>query len=134
MRPEEITEQDLQHDRLSPGAEAQVRQIIREEIVKAFQVLGRAASYLDVPYETAELDSRALGNIEDAAEATVRRLTCKHERHYDWGNERRCDLCGEPEPAPADPFASLDPDCNHAFSTEDGVTRCQLCEGVKTGG
>ena len=97
-----IGEPELQHDRLSPGAEAQVRRIVREEIVRAFEVLGRAADHLDMPYETAELDSRALSNIEDAAKEAVRRLTCEHEYTSAWGP--RCARCGEPEPVSVNPF------------------------------
>jgi hypothetical protein len=28
----------------------------------------------------------------------------------------------------------LDPGCKHAFATANGVTTCQICEGVKTDG
>jgi hypothetical protein len=102
----------LNHDRLTPNQEKQVRAIVREEIVKAFQVLGREADGLDTPYETAELDSRALENIKAAAEGTVRRLTCPHEEYYTWGLYTvvsRCGRCGEPEPEPVNPFEAEEP-------------------------
>jgi hypothetical protein len=80
----------------------EIRTIVREEIVKAFQVLGRAAHGLDVPYETAELDSRALGNVREAAENVVRRMTCEHEfKDY---QPDTCWSCDEPAPEPVDPF------------------------------
>jgi len=88
-------------DALRPMTEERVRQIVREEIAAAFRVLDRAADHLD-GYDTAELDSRALSNISEAAHATVRRLTCSHEYSSAWGP--RCSRCGEPETAPADPF------------------------------
>jgi hypothetical protein len=81
--------------------EARIRRIVREEIVAALGVLARAADGLD-DYDTAELDSRALGNIEKAAENTVRRLTCEHEfKDY---QPDRCWRCDEPAPEPVNPF------------------------------
>lgn len=111
-----------------------IRAIVREEIVKALGALKREADRLDMPYETAELDSRALTNIAQAAEGAIQRLTCSHPKYYTWHDVPRCGRCGEPEEAPANPFEDkpLDPDCNHAFSAENGVSACQLCEGVKT--
>lgn len=83
-----------------------IRTIVREEIVRALGALAREADSLDAPYETAELDSRALSNIKEAAEGAVRRLTCPHERYYSWhgGRDSRCSACGEPEPEPQNPF------------------------------
>jgi hypothetical protein len=83
--------------------EARIRRIVREEIVAALQVLARATDGLD-DYDTAELDSRALGNIEKAAENTIRRLTCEHEfKDY---QPDRCWRCDEPAPEPVNPFES----------------------------
>jgi hypothetical protein len=48
--------------------ETRVREIIREEIRLAFEALSAAANDLDMPYETSELDSRALGNIAQSAD------------------------------------------------------------------
>jgi hypothetical protein len=48
--------------------ETRVRALIREEIALAFRALSVAANDLDMPYETSELDSRALTNIEQAAD------------------------------------------------------------------
>lgn len=82
--------------------EARIRRIVREEIVAAMGALAREADHLDAPYETAELDSRALENIKAAAEGAVKRLTCEHEFTSAWGP--RCARCGEPEPEPQNPF------------------------------
>lgn len=90
-----------------PGFRESVLSIVREEIVRVFQALGREASHLDAPYETAELDSRALSNIMEAAERTVRRLTCPHERYSTsvvQGAAPYCARCGEPEAMPDNPF------------------------------
>lgn len=81
-----------------------IRTIVREEIVNALGVLKREAEHLDMPYETAELDSRALSNIAEAAEGAVRRLTCSHPEYYTWHDVPRCGRCGEPQPIPANPF------------------------------
>jgi hypothetical protein len=104
--------QDLQARR-----EDAIRKIVREEIVNALGALARSADQLDMPYETAELDSRALENIKAAAEGAVRRLTCPHGTYQDWGPEsRRCSRCGEPEPAPVNPFE----DRGHIRGVSDG--------------
>lgn len=129
-----INDEDGQAARLVQ--EDRIRRIVREEIIAALQVLSRSAYDLDIPYETAELDSRALGNITSAAENAVRRLTCAHEfRDY---RPEECWSCGEPAPEPVNPFEvkPLDPDCEHAFVTEGTTTTttCQICEGVKTDG
>lgn len=89
-----------------PLNEADVRRIVREEIVAAFGVLAREAKSLDMPYETAELDSRALENIRAAAEGAVQRMTCPHEEYMSWGSgqDPRCSRCGEPRPEPVNPF------------------------------
>lgn len=120
--------EDLEKGRRA-AMEKLVRRIVQEEIAKAFGALGREAASLDMPYETAELDSRALENIKQAAEGTVQRLTCPHEKYSSWGGLRvqsrsRCDRCGEPEPEPEDPFK--DPACNHAYALEDSPS-CLLC-------
>lgn len=87
-----------------------VRAVVREEIARAFGALQRAASDLDAPYDTAELDSRALGNIAQAAENAVRRLTCPHEKYFTWHGRPRCSRCGEPEPELEDPFKEQTPE------------------------
>jgi hypothetical protein len=81
-----------------------IRRIVREELVAALGALAREADHLDAPYETAELDSRALGNIKAAAEGAVKRLTCSHPDYYTWYEVSKCARCGEPEPAPVNPF------------------------------
>lgn len=48
--------------------ETRLRAIVREEIGRAFKALNAAANDLDMPYETSELDSRALRNIAEAAD------------------------------------------------------------------
>lgn len=87
-----------------PLNEADVRRIVREEIVAAFGMLAREANSLDMPYETAELDSRALENIRAAAEGAAQRMTCAHEKYFSWGHDLRCSSCGEPRPEPVNPF------------------------------
>ena len=52
--------------------ETRMRKVAREEIALAFRALSVAASDLDMPYETSELDSRALTNIEQAADRALR--------------------------------------------------------------
>lgn len=81
-----------------------IRRIVREEIVNALGALAREAVELDMPYETAELDSRALENIKQAAEGAVKRLTCDHPEYYTWHDVPKCGRCGEPEPEPVNPF------------------------------
>lgn len=80
------------------------RAIVREEIIRALGALKREAEHLDMPYETAELDSRAFANLAQAAEGAVQRLTCSHPSYYTWHGESRCGRCGEPETMPANPF------------------------------
>lgn len=89
-----------------PLNEADVRRIVREEISRAFGMLAREAFSLDMPYETAELDSRALENIRAAAEGVMGRMTCPHDTFVSWhnGQDPRCTRCGEPEPEPVNPF------------------------------
>lgn len=89
-----------------PGFGDAVRSIVREEIVRALGALAREADHLDRPYGTAELDSRALGNIKAAAEGAVQRLLCPHEKHISWGGgqDPRCARCDEPEKMPENPF------------------------------
>lgn len=87
-----------------PLNETGVRRIVREEIVAAFGMLAREAKSLDMPYETAELDSRALENIRAAAEGAAQRMMCPHEEYMSWGQDLRCSRCGEPRPEPVNPF------------------------------
>jgi hypothetical protein len=110
---------------MTPEDEHVVRTIVREEIVRAFQALKREADSLDMPYETAELDSRALGNIVQSAEGAVKRLTCTHEEYWDWGGRSNCARCGEPEPEPVNPFEP----CDHAWEQDEHYkpTECMLC-------
>lgn len=115
-----------------------VRQIVQEEIAKAFGALGREAGSLD-SYDTGELESAALSAIGKAADGTVARLTCPHETYESRGGlyqpaPSTCRRCGEPEPALENPFEDKapDPGCNHAWlALEDGSRVCQLCEGVR---
>lgn len=86
-----------------------IRRIVREEIANALGALAREARDQDMPYETGELESAALSAIRKAAEGTVQRLTCPHEKYSSWGglwvqSTPRCDRCGEPEPEPVNPF------------------------------
>lgn len=81
-----------------------IRAIVREEIINALGALKREAEHRNMPYETAELDSRALSNIAEAAEGAVRRLTCPHPEYYTWDDVPRCGRCGEPQSMPANPF------------------------------
>lgn len=123
---------DLREQRLAPLRD-EIRAIVREEIVNALGALGREADSLD-SYDTGELESAALNAIGKAADGTVQRLTCPHERYTHWGTGSLCTRCGEPEPAPENPFKDKepDPDCNHAWLVlEDGSRVCQLCEGVR---
>lgn len=86
-----------------------VRAIVQEEIVKAFRAFGREAAHLDMPYETGELESSALSAIGKVVEGTVARLTCPHDEYPLW-NDRGCSRCGEPEPAPVNPFEGDGPE------------------------
>lgn len=88
--------QGLEDQRLEP-----VRQIVREEIVKALQALAREAEHQD-SYDTPEITSRALDALHDAAEGAVKRLTCEHEYSELW--DPRCIKCSEPQPEPVNPF------------------------------
>lgn len=72
-----------------------VRRIVREEIARAFWMLSREADAQDMPYETAELDSRALDNIARVAREAAVRVTCQHEEVLSWGVSDRCSRCGE---------------------------------------
>lgn len=96
-----------------------VRLIVREEIVAALRVLGRAACSED-GYDTPEITSRALSAIEEVTKGTVRRLTCDHRYRFE---QPSCWDCGEPEPSPANPFAEP---CNHAYALDDSPN-CMLC-------
>ena len=84
-------------------AEDDVRRIVREEIAEALRMLAREAYDLDMPYETQDLDTRALDNIRKAAEGAASRLLCEHEYRF-WLGRTRCTRCGEPPPEPANPF------------------------------
>jgi len=81
----------------------EIRTIVREEIVKAFQVLGRAADS-ENGYDTGELESSALYALSKVAENAVRRLTCTHERTWAPYGDTRCSSCDEPEILPENPF------------------------------
>lgn len=91
-------------DGMGDAQRSYIRRIVREELVAALQAMAREADRLDMPYETAELDSRALDNISKVAEGTVTRLTCPHEKTWTWSDKERCSRCGEPIPAPDNPF------------------------------
>jgi hypothetical protein len=100
-----MTSEQTEHDLRKEEFDRKLRQIIREEIAEAFQVLSRAADHLDEPYETTELDSRALQNVVRAAQKAADRVACEHGTYRDWyAGERRCAECGEPEKMPANPF------------------------------
>jgi hypothetical protein len=71
--------------------ETRIRAIIREEIDRAFQAMSVAANGLDMPYETSELDSRALTNIGQAADRAAHEFkelceTADEERAQDAEN------------------------------------------------
>lgn len=83
--------------------EARIRRIVREEIVAALQVLGRAASHEGNLTES-EIAERAAGVFEAVAESAVIRLTCPHEKYSQWWGASYCARCGEPEPEPVNPF------------------------------
>lgn len=130
----------LNDEKMQAAREARVRAVVREEIVAALQVLGRAADY-EYRSTESEIAERAATTVGAVAENAVVRLTCKHERYTDWGSRSYCSRCGEPEPEPVNPFEPrpLEPGCNHAFATEfqadeTPVTTCQICGGVKIHG
>lgn len=93
----------LNDEKMQAAREARVRAIVREEIVAALGVLGRAAAseYLSTESEIAE---RAATTVGAVAENAVVRLTCKHQRYYTWYDVLKCARCGEPEPEPVNPF------------------------------
>lgn len=93
----------LNDEKMQAAREARIRVIVREEIVAALQVLGRAASYEGAMTES-EIAERAATVLEGAAEGAVRRLTCEHEKYTSWGSRSYCSRCGEPEPEPVNPF------------------------------
>jgi hypothetical protein len=118
--------------------EARIRAIVREEIVNALGALKREAEHQDMPYETGELESSALSTIGKVAEGTVARLTCEHPSYPKWHGVSRCGRCGEPEPAPVNPFE----DHEHVHDDSEGTpTPCIECgapypgsKGAKTNG
>jgi hypothetical protein len=85
----------------------QVRAMMREEIALAFGALSAAASYLDMPYETSELDSRALTNIGQAAD----RAAQEYEARCETADEERAE-------AAKNPFAEPKPDTAVDDTTE----------------
>lgn len=115
----------LNDEKMRKAREARIRAIVREEIVAALGALAREAADQDTPYDTAELDSRALGNIEKVAEGAVRRLTCPHEEYYTWHDVPKCARCSEPEPEPVNPF---EPEHEHTYDDNEGTpTDCIEC-------
>lgn len=90
----------LNDEKMQEARDARVRAIVREEIVAALQVLGRAAAseYLSTESEIAE---RALRASEDVFTNAAHRLTCEHNYRFGQG---RCWDCDEPEPEPVNPF------------------------------
>jgi hypothetical protein len=86
--------------------EDQIRRIVREEIVAALRVLSRSAHDLD-DYDTPEITGRALDAVGNVADNVIRRLTCEHEfKDY---QPNSCWSCGEPAPAPVNPFEEEKP-------------------------
>jgi len=87
----------------------EIRTIVREEIAQALGAISRSADYMDMPYETAEIDSRVYsGAAEVARRALVDLKKCWTEGHTfagPWGDPRPdCDRCGAPEILPENPF------------------------------
>lgn len=72
--------------------ETRIRAIIREEIALAFGALSASAQYLDMPYETSELDSRALSNIGQTADQAVR----EYEARCETADEQRAEDAANP--------------------------------------
>lgn len=88
--------------------ETRLRTIVREEIARAFRALSVAASDLDMPYETSELDSRALTNIEQAAD----RALSNYKRMCGAADEERAEES-------KDPFAEVAQPHVHRFEYAD---------------
>lgn len=106
---------------LNPEQEKQVRAIIQEEIVKAFQAFRRETE----GYDGGEIKDMASDMLNAVLDGTVLRLTCPHEKYQDWGYgpQPQCARCGEPEPMPENPFEGP---CNHTYDLS--VSReCLLC-------
>lgn len=70
-----------------------VRTIVREEIERALSLLASTADREDVPYETGELESSALGAIGKVAERAVQRLR-DPEDPYNAPVDELCPTCG----------------------------------------
>lgn len=85
-----------------PLSEDRVREIVREEIVTAFQAFRRETER----YDGGEIRGMAADALSSVLDGTVVRLTCKHEKYQDWGYgpQPQCARCGEPEPVPPNPF------------------------------
>lgn len=91
-----------------PLNEDDVRRIVREEIARAMEMLGRAAERAD-SYDSDTIQTYAYGCITEAAQGAARRVSCPHETYESWGGlyapaPRTCRQCGEPEPEPENPF------------------------------
>ena len=72
--------------------EARVRTVIREETTLALRALSIAANDLDMPYETSELDSRALSNIGQAAD----RAAHEYKELCEKADEQRAEVAANP--------------------------------------
>jgi hypothetical protein len=81
-----------------------IRAIVREEIVEAFRVLGRAA-HTEGNSTESEIAERAASVLELVAGGVALRLTCPHKEYTGWTPDyQTCTRCGEPEPEPVNPF------------------------------
>lgn len=92
-----------------PLSESRIRAIVREEIGQALGALGRAADDLDMPYETAEIDSRVYSGAAQVAQRALSELiqcwTEGHEFKSIWNKPlETCRRCGAPVPTPVNPF------------------------------
>ena len=108
----------------------QVRTVIREEITRTLNALSQAADELDMPYETAELDSRAYQAAREISKRAVASLNvCWTEGctfTSAWGRPvTACARCGAPEPVPADPFQ--DHEHVHDIGPDGRATDCIEC-------
>lgn len=141
----------------SAGLTPQQLQQVRDEVIRVLRLFGVTAER-SIGYYTDHIDHCALTAIKDTAESAARVMrdpehpfnapadevcpACGHlvRRHTEvpsrYPGQTTCSGClGCDDRDPADnPFAPLDPDCHHAFATDEGITRCQKCEGIKTNG
>lgn len=88
----------------------EVRRIVREEIRLAFKALAEGARANDWPYETAELDSRALDNIVKAAESAESKYTELCEKADEQRGRDAADPFKEPEHPEVDPDTGVETD------------------------